>query len=96
MAWCYSFDPTSTVLCHAQEKEYELEHVLQRLAGKDAQIAAAQRAEEVAIVSLSCLPACLHLHCALPSPSAQLVQHCSAPCSHHSMASSTCVDGMLA
>ena len=31
--------------------------MLQRLAGKDAQIAAAQRAEEVAIVSLSCLPA---------------------------------------
>ena len=45
--------------------------MLQRLAGKDAQIAAAQRAEEVAIVSLSCLPAGLLLPSALSCPWAQ-------------------------
>ena len=75
---------------HAQEKEYELEHVLQRLAGKDAQIAAAQRAEEVAIVSLSCLPA-------IALCFAKFIAQVGVKwCSHHSMASSTCVNSTLA
>ncbi len=42
-----------SALLSMQEREYELENEHRRLMDKDAQIAAAQRAEDVAIVSAS-------------------------------------------
>ena len=93
MARCWSSALPSGLLGNAQEKEYELEHVLQRLAGKDAQTAAAQRAEEVAIVSLSCLPAIALCAAKSTGPTGAALQR---TCSHHSMASLICVNSTLA
>ena len=66
--------------------------MLQRLAGKDAQIAAAQRAEEVAIVSLFCLPALALCSAKSISPLGVALQRALLT---SLLLSLTCVDGTL-